>query len=113
MGDTRFGGSPRARSRSKSARRPLCANLIEMIVSRGGTFYCAARSPGASQPAACGCAAAPDSAKIPQRVGFGAGGNTSTRRDRARAERADNGLGLQAGSRGRRPYTPPGLPSTH
>ena len=52
MRGTRSGGSPRARSRSKSARRPLCANLIAEIVSRSGTFHSAATSPGARQPAA-------------------------------------------------------------
>ena len=52
MRGTRFGGSPRARFRSKSARRPLCANLIVAIVSRSGTFYSAAKSPDARQPTA-------------------------------------------------------------
>ena len=52
MRGTRSGGSPRARSRSKSARRPLCANLTAVIVSRSGTFHSAAKSPGACQPAA-------------------------------------------------------------
>ena len=56
MHGTRFGGSPRARSRSKSARRPLCANLISAIVSRSGTFYSAAKPTDARQPDACDCA---------------------------------------------------------
>ena len=52
MRGTRFGGSPRARFRSKSARSPLCANLVVTIVSRSGTFYSAAKYPDARQPTA-------------------------------------------------------------
>ena len=51
---TRFGGSPRARSRSENARRPLSAHLLAAFVSCCVTFWSAAKSPGVRQPAACG-----------------------------------------------------------
>ena len=106
MRGTRFGGSPRARSRSKSARRPLCANLIAAIVSRSGTFHSATKPPDARQPDACGCAALSGSAQFPQRVWVRGGNGNSRAPERARRAWV-SGPGAQAGSGGRRPSRRP------
>ena len=50
MRGTRFIGSARTRSRSKSARRPLCANLIAVIVSCSGTIDGATTSLDTCEP---------------------------------------------------------------